>query len=506
MTTQREKQLEIWRKDPIAFMVEALDVEPEHVWPKMREVAESVRDYPKTAVGAGHGVSKTYTAARLVLWFLYCHCPATVITTAPTHKQVEELLWREIRLAHTNAKFPLGGKLTRTKLDLQDETNERWYALGFSTKPETVTGEATAMQGYHNDNIMVIFDEAAGILPQIWKAAQHLLTSGHTRQLVIGNPTSPTGEFAECVSTDKTWHVVNISVKDTPNFKEDREIIPGLSGKTYESNIRQKYGENSNEYKVRILGEMPDFGEGTFFGKELALAHKNEQFGFYPHREQAKVYTVWDIGPTHTVIWFVQFIKETIRIIDFIYDSKGLGLPAHLAMLQQRPYIYAQHFVPWDIGGQDNRPGKVGSNARNYQTGRYTIDVARELGFSFTAINKYGLDDQYAAGRGIIPVCLFHKPLVSEGWQGLSQFRKKLNPTLSTTDKPIYHNDPVKDWTEHIGSAFCGLACVYRYELVIKDQHVGYGYPGAVATPEAVRAFSGEDAGIEDVRDWLKVG
>ena len=59
-----------YQGDPIGFQVDCLDVNRKHVWGKMLEVAESVRDKPKTAVKAGHGVSKSYEAARLALWFL----------------------------------------------------------------------------------------------------------------------------------------------------------------------------------------------------------------------------------------------------------------------------------------------------------------------------------------------------------------------------------------------------------------------------------------------------
>ncbi len=496
-------QREIWRKDPIRFMVEALDVKPEHIWPKMAEVAQSVVNNSKTVVGAGHGVSKTYGAARLVLWFLYCHCPSTVITTAPTHKQVEELLWREIREAHATAKLPLGGKPTRTKLDLQDETDKRWYALGFSTKPETVTGEATAMQGYHNDSIMLLFDEAAGILPQIWKAGQHLLTSGFTRWLVIGNPVSPTGNFAECLTTDDTWHKINISVLDTPNYKQGKDVIPGLSGVTYVQDMARKYGKESNEYKIRVLGQLPDYGEGTILGKALAKAKDNGQYGFYPWVEKAKVYTIWDTGSTHTVIWFVQFVKEQIRLMDFYYDCTGLGLPSHLKMLSGRPYIYGQHFVPWDVGGTDNDPNAPkGPNSKSSQTGKYFIDTAKGLGFALTPIGKVGKDDQYAAANGIIGKCLFHENLVGEGWEGLGQYRFKLDPRLSTTEKPVYGKDPVKDWTEHVGSAFCGLAVVYTDQLVIDHQRIGY--PGPLRNYGIDKVFT--DSAYDPLKHGLKVG
>lgn len=365
--------------------------------------------------------------------------------------------------------------MTHTKLDLQAETGQRWYALGFATRPDTVTSEATAMQGYHNKHILVIFDEAAGILPQIWKAAEHLLTSGHTRWLAIGNPTAPQGAFIDAIEGGD-WHPINISVLDTPNFVQAQTVIPGVSGRNYEAAIRTKYSQDSNEYKVRVLGQKPDFGEGTFFGAKLARAMQNDQIGFFPPRPDAKVWTAWDIGSTHTVIWFVQFVREHIRVVDFYYDSGGAGMPAYAALLQQRGYTYGGHIAPWDVGGTDARD-KSGPNAKNVQTGRYLLDTAKELGIGFDVVEKTGRDTQIAAGQDIIGMSLFHENAVSEGLNGLSQYRKKLNASLSTPDKPVYYNEPVKDWTEHVGSAWCTLAMYYRYSLLIDDVRVGYSAP-----------------------------
>ncbi|MBA3051875.1 hypothetical protein FP828_03550 [bacterium] len=242
-----------YKKDPIRFLIDVLDVEEEYVWDKMRETARSVLNNKYTAVKAGHSVSKTYLASRLALWFLYCFGPkATVITTAPSQPQVEEVLWREIRDAHTNAKIPLGGHMTKTKLELA----EKWFAYGFATKSDTVTQQATRFQGFHNENILIIFDEAAGILSPIWGASNGLMTAGNCHFLAVGNPTSCDGEFVECFK-DAKFNKITISVMDTPNFKAGKEIIPGLSGQEFEMEIANKFGRDSNVYKARVLGEIP---------------------------------------------------------------------------------------------------------------------------------------------------------------------------------------------------------------------------------------------------------
>jgi hypothetical protein len=94
-------------------------------WEKQEEIALSVRDNRYTTVRACHDVGKTYVASRLALWYLYSHPQSIVVTTAPTMRQVENLLWRELRAAHENAIQPLGGNSLKTRLELSTD----WYAL-----------------------------------------------------------------------------------------------------------------------------------------------------------------------------------------------------------------------------------------------------------------------------------------------------------------------------------------------------------------------------------------
>lgn len=439
-----------YKPSPIAFFTDVLDVKPEFVWDKMQAVAESVRDNQKTVVFAGHGVSKTYTAARIALWFLYTHKPSTVITTAPGHDQVERLLWKELHAAYGKAQIPLGGKLNKTELDVDPEA--KWFAYGFATKPDTVTGEATRMQGYHNKHVLIIFDEAAGIVPQIWKAADHLLNNTNCKILAIGNPTSSHGSFVDC-ENDATWNSITISVKDTPNFKEGREVIPEISGRQYESMIRLKYGEESSEYGVRVLGRKPEYSEGTYLGKWLADADSAGRIGTVAHEPASPVYTFWDMGDMYTAIWFVQFVKEQIRLVDFYFDGEGKGLPAYSLVLQSKPYNYDKHFTGWDLDG---------SNAKSVHTGLYTRDVANSLGIRFECLDKVSVEDRIEAAKGIMPKCWF-APAATEGVEGLRDWRKRKNEALSTPDKPVYFEEAVKSWGRHVGDAFSHVAVGYRY-------------------------------------------
>lgn len=96
----------------------------------------------------------SFSAAAIALTFLHTYRPSTVITTAPGGRQAKEVIWAEIHDIYHKAKKPLGGRLLQTKLSMSE--TEKWVGLGFAVdedRPET-------LQGYHNQNILIIVDEA----------------------------------------------------------------------------------------------------------------------------------------------------------------------------------------------------------------------------------------------------------------------------------------------------------------------------------------------------------
>lgn len=449
-----------YRNDPLAFMTECLDVDPNLIWDKMEQIILSVRDNKKTAVKAGHSVSKSYSAARLALWFLYCFGPATVITTAPNDKQVENILWREIRQAHSLAKVPLGGDVTRKKIDLA----EKWFAFGFSTRPDTVTKEATSFQGYHNEHVLVIFDEAAGIMPAIWQASEALLTSGHCRFLAIGNPTSAFGDFVGCFDDDSDYNKITVSVKDTPNYKLGQEVIPGVSGREYEAMMRKKHGENSNRYRSRVLGEFPEHTEGAIYGKWLAEARANGRICDLPYDKSALVHTAWDLGVGDaTTIWFFQLISNRIHVIDY-YENCGEGMEHYAKVLDDKRcndgYMYGFDFLPHDAA--QRQQGRVVSTR---------LDILKELGRNAKLIadgKPLRLEDGIEKTRQLLSRCWFDRLKCKVGLNGLGEYHWSKNERMSTEDRPLFSNVPEHDWTSHPADGF-------RYTVEAILRHLGGG-------------------------------
>lgn len=238
-----EEAFSDYRDDPVAFEREVLGQRP---WSKQVEILESVRDHRITAVRSCHGAGKSHVAAAVALWFLYAFPGSLVITTAPTDRQVRAILWKEIRTMHRQARRKLAGRMLTKSVEITSD----WRAFGFATRiPDN-------LQGLHAADILVIVDEAAGVLPEIWDAISALLTSEHARELAIGNPTDTSGEFYK-LFRDPGAHKIAIGADDTPNFTEGHIVNPALITPEWAEERRRKWGEDSPMYIARVLGRFP---------------------------------------------------------------------------------------------------------------------------------------------------------------------------------------------------------------------------------------------------------
>jgi hypothetical protein len=224
------------------------------LWGKQIEIIESVRDNPRTAVRSCHGSGKTWTASRTAAWFLLTHLRSKVITTAPTFRQVEHLLWAEINAMHLKSAFPLGGKILNTEWKLEPG----WFAFG------AATDDPDKFQGVHAEGgVLVIIDEAGGVAPNIWAAVEGNMTNPENcRLLAIGNPTDRSTQFYREFTTPGT-HCITISAMDTPNFQSTDITHPYLITRAWADDKAKRWGIDSPMYRSRVLAEFPDAGTDT---------------------------------------------------------------------------------------------------------------------------------------------------------------------------------------------------------------------------------------------------
>jgi hypothetical protein len=268
----------IYENNPIGFIETELGI---ILTTEQKQICESIRDNRETNVQAAHGVGKTLLSACLGVWFVLS-VGGLCITTAPTKRQVIELLWGEIRKIHS--RLNLSGECGQAFLRLNEEAR----AYGFTASDNN----SNAFQGIHHDRLLVIEDEACGISPDIDEGAESCVTGARNRFLRVGNPIESGGPFERaCKSTHiriPVWGHPNVAWAYQRNpdgiyrLKPEvaqaigldkkrgtvaaenkwpdwcpREVIPGAVSIAWIEKVRAKYGEASAYWQSRVEGYFP---------------------------------------------------------------------------------------------------------------------------------------------------------------------------------------------------------------------------------------------------------
>ena len=277
------------RSDPVWFIEHVLK---SSLWPKQRDIVNAVRDSAEVSVRSCHASGKTYTAARIVHWWLASWDDAVVISTAPTFRQVEQILWREIRSSAAGRGLYPPAAVLNTKIQLSD----KWFALGLSTD------NPDQFQGFHSPHLLVIGDEAPGIGEEIFQAMDGLTA---TKTLLLGNPTQNTGRFAD---TFKKQNVakIQISAFDVP-------MIPGLITEKDIIKIREYYGEESDVYRVRVLGEFPKSDVDTLISVDDVYKAMQREVTVLPQWEKKMGVDPARFGDDRTIIVIRQMERVLIK-------------------------------------------------------------------------------------------------------------------------------------------------------------------------------------------------
>ena len=235
-----------YRDDPCGFVRDVLGAE---IWSKQADILRAVRDHDRVAVRSCNGSGKTFLAAHAVLWWVATRPEGVVITTAPTLRQVESLLWREIRGAYHRSEGAIGGEISKAALDL----GPRNFALGIATD------RAERFQGFHAGEILFVVDEASGVSEEIFDAIRGSMTSRTAKLLLIGNPTKLYGTFYDAFHGQyRYWHTIHISAFDCITATGKSELAGSrLVTESWAADMAAMLGKDSAEYQIRVLGQFP---------------------------------------------------------------------------------------------------------------------------------------------------------------------------------------------------------------------------------------------------------
>ena len=198
----------------------------------------------RIAIRSGHGVGKDCTLAWLIFWYLFTRKNSQIPCTAPTADQLYDVLWKEIAKWHKLMPARIHAQFEWSMMYLRfKHSPETWFARARTAKKE----QPEALAGVHSQYVFYVADEASGIPDEVFNTAEGSLTTQNILFMMISNPTRLLGYFYYAFHRDeKLWQTLAFSSIDSP-----------IVDKEYNEGIKAKFGEDSDEYKIRVLGEFP---------------------------------------------------------------------------------------------------------------------------------------------------------------------------------------------------------------------------------------------------------
>lgn len=269
MSENAQQILEQWFKDyglpagergPELFVEQILGVKKVDPWQKsiLRDFGRGER---RISIRSCHGPGKTAVLAWCVLYMLLFRFPQKTVATAPTRGQLFDALFAEVMIWFGHLPKPIQDLYNpkSDRIELKASPDESFFSArtARSENPE-------ALQGVHAPNVLLIADEASGVPEAIFEAAVGSMSGEHATTILASNPVRTSGFFFDTHHKLKhMWKTYHISAKDSERVTDD-----------FVRDVAARYGEDSNAYRVRVLGEFPKADEDTVIPYELVEAAK----------------------------------------------------------------------------------------------------------------------------------------------------------------------------------------------------------------------------------------
>lgn len=215
------------------------------------------------STASGHGIGKSALVAWLVLWILSTRPYAKGVVTANTAPQLRTKTWGE--LAKWRRRCITGHWFTVTtgqQLSIyHNAAPESWRCDGQTCREEN----SESFAGLHaaNSTPFYIFDEASGVPDKIEEVAQGGLTDGEPMFFAFGNPTRNSGWFYDITFGRRRQHYHTRSI-DSRTCK--------MTNKALLTRWAEEHGDDSDFYRVRVLGKPPAQGDTQLISRATVQA------------------------------------------------------------------------------------------------------------------------------------------------------------------------------------------------------------------------------------------
>lgn len=375
-----------YQEHPLEYMHDALDVK--YIIPELCDAVNLMLENRRVYVRSGHGIGKSYIAACLGLWFFDCFPNAQVYTTAPTQRQVRDIVWKEIHSISANANIEI--KATKNNLDFH--RGMKWVLKGFASSG------SVAYQGRHAKHMLWIIDEADGFDSETFDAIESTATGPKNYLFYIGNPVDPDSAFKlrqerrpDLTCTISSYKSPNIIRDPKTNEYISDEIIPGCATLEWVEEMKSEWGEESSVFLSRVSAEYPSATpdalltedeckqaslvkpkpanwailgvDVAYMGDDNSVITALSGNAFYKHPLVFNGLKGWELKDE--ILKFIDLLKvsEGIETKAIVYDSAGVAtalqehLDEHFAKTSMvlYPVNFGSEVTKWRVEAEDKQ-------------------------------------------------------------------------------------------------------------------------------------------------------
>jgi hypothetical protein len=347
-----------WRADWCLFAREVLRLKLDSA---QEEILRAIQSNRRVSVRSGTARGKDFVAAVASICFLYLtpgydenqlFHPTKVILTAPTGRQIRNIMIPEISKMFTRAKI-LPGKLMAGGIRFDEPEFAEWFLDGFKAHDENIE----AWSGIHAPNVMVVVTEASGLSQTVFNSIDGIL-QGNSRLVLIFNPNRTVGEAYNSTKSP-LYKKFRLNSLDSPNVIAKKIIIPGqvdydwihekltkpgwvlpikaedAKPEFYDFEFEGNWYRPQDLFRVKVLGEFPEESDDTLIplswleaaNQRWIDAQENKNFAHDPKLRLGA--DIAGMGRDHTI--FSHRYENYVKSINLVHAVKDATVHMQIA-------------------------------------------------------------------------------------------------------------------------------------------------------------------------------
>lgn len=369
--------------------------------------------------------------------------PASYWHCLPEYAQARKAIWSAVN-PHTGRRrideaFP---EQIRTKTNDQEMFIElvngaTWQLIG-SDRYDATVGSSPAG---------IVYSEWALANPSAWGYHRPMVEENNGWAAFITTPrgNNHAKSMLDMAQKSPRWFAEVSSVLDTGALTPE-QLDEALT--EYQAIYGDDFGRAmfEQEYLCSFSGATV----GAYFGAEMNRAEREGRIGEVEVDGNYPVHCVMDLGKTsNNPVWLFQVIQKRLKVVHF-YEPSSDDLDDWCNDLRELGFS-GNCYVPHDIMTTEWGSGKT----------RFDRLVDRKM--NPRRIARVSVADGLQAGRMAINAAEFDRENCETGIEGLKAYRREWDDERKT-----FRENPVKDWAEHIGSAWRYLGLAWKEAAPVK--------------------------------------